>query len=113
MNIQIHNKYVATFVIGLIWLAAMVIQGNILIVDSTYSNNFLFVYIVAMLLTLRVIHLYRPNTAGARQRKVEKLLSDLDNEERSILFNRLATSSNDIEYESLEALLNEQKRKRS
>jgi quinol-cytochrome oxidoreductase complex cytochrome b subunit len=113
MKLQLKNPLIVTLLICAIWMFAMRVVSSININQmDVWLILFVGVSFAAGILT-HLVHLqyHKSMRPDERQRKVEKLLSQLDSEERSILFNRLATPEDD--GETLEAFLSEQKRKRS
>jgi hypothetical protein len=115
MKFQLTNRLLVTLLICGIWMFAIrVVSSTSFNYYDDWMKIFLGVSVFTSLLTYGIFRLYHPDTSKERrQRKVEKLLSQLDSEERSILFNRLAAPEDDGEYAAMEALLSEHKRKRS
>lgn len=83
-------------------------------INPEYNLHFVVTFAFASLITFAIFSFYRRETEQeSRRRKVEHFLRDLKSDDLAILRERLSFENGaDGEYESLEALLSGQKRKR-
>jgi hypothetical protein len=116
MKLDFNNRYLMTAVLCAVWfLTALIIRayGS----DPTYNRHFMIVFFGASLITFGILSLYRSvSPQQQRRRQIESFISDLDNDDLLLLRERLVAVEEDRdgdgEYESIEALLDQQKRKR-
>jgi hypothetical protein len=120
MNIQIPlARLIAAFVIGVGW----VITSMIAVFGVPYfMNEFGSIFLVGLFVfgcaaTYGILSVLHGIESSSQQNRVDRMLSQLDENDLEVLRRRLGARNRydegeDGEYESLEALLDQQKRKR-